>query len=118
MKLLTKALTKQLLANAAATQADQDRDTMQDKTVKFFNPCGAATWYFSEAEMIPAKDSYTGQDDFRFFGWCDLGMGPGCAELGYVMLSELKSIKLPFGLGIERDLYWDGTLHEGMATSK
>jgi hypothetical protein len=30
----------------------------------------------------------------------------GCAELGSVRISELESIRLPFGLGIERDLHW------------
>ena len=29
-----------------------------------------------------------------------------CAELGSVRISELESIRGPFGLGIERDLHW------------
>jgi len=40
------------------------------------------------------------------FGLCDLGMGS--PELGYVHLDELKQVKLPFGLKIERDLHWEG----------
>lgn len=35
-------------------------------------------------------------------------------ELGYVSLSELKSLRLPYGLSIERDLYWQGTLADAM----
>lgn len=33
-------------------------------------------------------------------------------EWGYVLLSDLESIKLPFGLTIERDLYSKGTVFE------
>ncbi len=39
------------------------------------------------------------------FGFVNL-MGMEYAELGYVSLNELQSIKLPFGLTIERDLYY------------
>jgi len=114
MKLITAVVLKTLLKNAAATIADPERDTMQDKTVKFFNPCGAATWFFSEAEQIPASENYNGRDDLRLFGWCDLGLGAGCAELGYVMLSELQGIRLMGGLGIERDMWHEGTLGEAV----
>ena len=31
-------------------------------------------------------------------------------ELGYFSLEELESIELQWGLGIERDLHWQGTL--------
>ena len=46
------------------------------------------------------------------FGLCDLGMG--FPELGYVSLQELESVELPFGLKIERDMYFtpDKTLSE------
>ena len=37
------------------------------------------------------------------FGYADLGYG---GEWGYVSLSELESVKLPFGMGIERDIYF------------
>ena len=32
--------------------------------------------------------------------------------MGYVLLSELENLKLPFGLTIERDLYSKGTVRE------
>jgi len=64
---------------------------------KFFDPCGAATWYIAEAERVG--------DDLQMFGWCDMGMG--YPELGYVMLSDLASISGPLGLGIERDIFFD-----------
>ena len=92
MKLLTKAIEKKLLANWAAAQAG---DENQVPVVKFFNPCGAATWLITE--MAP---------DGVMFGLCDLGHG--CPELGYVAKWDLEAIRLPFGLKIERDLHWEG----------
>lgn len=90
MKLLTKAIEKKLPALYA-----QDGKGMQAIAhVKFF--AGAATWYITE---------FDGKD--TFFGWCDLGHGPGMAELGYVSKSELESVTFGFGQKVERDLYFD-----------
>ena len=49
------------------------------------------------------------------YGFCNLG-DSDMAEFGYVMLSELQNIKLPFGMTIERDLYLpkDCTLIQAM----
>jgi hypothetical protein len=33
-------------------------------------------------------------------------LGMGCPELGYVNLQEIEEVKLPFGLKIERDMFW------------
>ena len=38
------------------------------------------------------------------FGYCHLG-DDEMAEFGYVYLSELEKIQLPYGMKIERDLY-------------
>lgn len=62
--------------------------------VKYFNPCGAGTWLITETEE--QEDG-----DWLLFGYCHIF----CWEWGYVMLSELQNLKLPFGLTIERDLY-------------
>lgn len=62
--------------------------------VKYFNPCGAGTWLITEGE----KQS---DGDWLFFGYCHIVEW----EWGYVMLSELESIRLPFGLKIEREMY-------------
>ena len=62
--------------------------------VKYFNPCGAGTWLITEAEEQP-------DGDWLLFGYCHIHY----FEWGYVMLSELENLKLPFGLTIERDLY-------------
>jgi hypothetical protein len=87
MKLLTKANIAALAANAEIDEASRK------PVVKFFDPTGAATWLISE------------MDGDLMFGLCDLGMGS--PELGYVSLEELKSVKGAFGLGIERDLYFE-----------
>jgi hypothetical protein len=44
----------------------------------------------------------------------------GCPELGYVNLQEIEEVKLPFGLKIERDMFWspDKTLIEYWNESK
>ncbi len=62
--------------------------------VKFFNPAGASAWLATEL----ADDGDT------FFGLADLGFG--CPELGTFSLAELQALRLPFGLTIERDLYF------------
>ena len=61
--------------------------------VKLFNPCGAATWLFSEL------------DGDNLFGLCDLGFG--CPEPGSASLSEIAAVRLPFGLAIERDILFE-----------
>jgi hypothetical protein len=91
MTLLTAEHRRKLLANGA------NRDQDHAPVVKFFNPCGAATWLISE--MDP-------DDPDILFGLCDLGMGS--PELGCVSLNELAGIKLKFGLTIERDLHFKG----------
>ena len=63
--------------------------------VKLFNPVGAATWLATEL----AEDGDT------LFGLADLGFG--CPELGYFSLSEIRAIRLPYGLWIERDLSFE-----------
>ena len=74
--------------------------------LKFFDPCGAATWYIADAELVYNDERDI--TDVRMFGLCDLGMG--YPELGYVLLSELASVGGPLGLGIERDIYFTPTL--------
>ena len=42
MKLITKAIEKKLLNTPLYST---DGNTVKDVLVKFFNPCGAGTWY-------------------------------------------------------------------------
>ena len=90
MKLLTKALEKRF---AEIGRQENSRDPIV--VAKFFNPTGAGTWYATE--YYP--------DERLFFGYTVIQVG----EWGYFSLDELESYRGRFGLGIERDLYWDET---------
>ncbi len=90
MTRLPHDLRARLLANGRQRGADHV------PVLKLFNPVGPATWLATE--LAPDGDT--------LFGIADLGFG--CPELGYFSLSELGSIRLPFGMGIERDLYFEG----------
>jgi hypothetical protein len=74
--------------------------------VKFFNPMGSQTWEIVEGSEQP-------DGDWLFFGKCDLGFGS--PEWGYVSLSQLEEIKLPMGMGIERDICVNSHLHDEWA---
>ena len=89
MNLLTITQREQLLVNG------RNRDQDHRPVVKFFDPCGAATWLFTELDP---------EDGDTLFGLSDLGFGT--PELGYASLAEIASVRLRFGLGIERDLYF------------
>ena len=89
MKLLTKADRKRL-PPLYTTESDMDPIAQ----VKFFDPCGSWSWYATE---------FDGED--LFFGLVD----GSDRELGYFRLSELASVKGPFGIGIERDTSFDPT---------
>ena len=91
MILLTQELHDRLLANGS------QRDVDHVPVVKLFNPIGAATWLATELD----------EDGDTLFGLADLGFGT--PELGSFSLLEMASVRLPFGLGIERDLYFEGT---------
>lgn len=98
MILLTPELRAALRANHEAHQgtfADAGRGHDPVPVVKFFLPVGAATWIATELY----------DDDDTLFGLADLGFG--CPELGVFSLAEIESIRLPFGLGIERDLSFE-----------
>ena len=90
MTLLTDDLKAQLLANGECARTARTLKPL----VKFFDPCGAATWLIVSME----------RDEDTLFGLCDLGMG--FPELGYVSLRELQSVKGPLGIGLERDLWF------------
>jgi len=74
--------------------SQENKDPSRVKVpVKFFNPCGAGTWYATDYDP----------ETRMCFGYCHISDG----ELGYFSLDELESLRLPFGLGIERDLHWN-----------
>lgn len=92
MKLITKELERTLSKYPIYSQEGMMLDAKV--IVKYFNPAGAGTWLITEAERLS-------NGDWRLFGYMHIYEW----EWGYVLLSELQNIELPYGLGIERDLY-------------
>ena len=88
MELLTKELREKF--NKVGDTSIKDAKDVEI-VCKFFDPTGSWTWYATE---------FDGDD--TFFGFVR-GFEN---ELGYFSLSELKNVRLPFGLGIERDLHF------------
>lgn len=88
MILLTPDLRERLLANGRRSGLDHV------PVVKFFNPLGIGTWLATELDA----------DGDTLFGLADLGD----PELGSFSLAEMTSLRLPFGMGIERDILFEG----------
>ena len=92
MKLMTKEIEKKL-----PKLYETENIPVEDKVavVKYFNPCGAGIWYGIEYDP----------EEKLFFGYAEITDG----EFGYFSLKELENINLPFGMHIERDLYFEPT---------
>ena len=89
MKLITQELLKKL------PKLYSNENTDDPKAIaKFFTPDSSWTWYATE---------FDGED--TFYGLVDGHE----KEQGYFSLRELESIRGPFGLSVERDLYWQPT---------
>ncbi len=87
VKLLTEELKKKL-----PVIGDQDNKGLNAIAyIKFFTPWSNWSWFVTEFD---GKDIFFGLVDGHF------------KELGYFSLSELQSIDGPWGLKIERDLYF------------
>lgn len=98
MKLLTKSIQEQLLANARTSRAlsiEGKPEPDFKPVVKLFTPDAQCTWLLTE--LVP-------EDHDIAFGLCDLGMG--MPELGSVSLSEIQAVRGMLGLPIERDRYF------------
>lgn len=91
MKLLTKEILK-----AFKKQGDTSHKESKDIKIicKFFNPVGAATWWWFEYDA----------ENRILTGIADLGFG--CREIGSTSLDEIEAVTLPFGLKIERDRHY------------
>jgi hypothetical protein len=88
MILLTPEVRERLLANGREPETDHV------PVVKFFNPLGEGVWLATSLDA----------DGDTLFGLADLGE----PELGSFSLAEMTSVRLPFGMGIERDLLFEG----------
>jgi hypothetical protein len=97
MTLFTQKQTEKLLANCQEQIINNDAghsDIDFKPVVKLFTPDAQCTWLLTEL----------GLDDIAF-GLCDLGMGT--PELGYVSMREIRELRGPLGLPVERDLHFD-----------
>ncbi len=88
MILVTAELRERLLANG------RDRGADHIPVLKFFNPLGEGVWLVTELDA----------DGDTLFGLADLGE----PELGSFSLAEITAVRLPLGLGIERDILFEG----------
>lgn len=88
MILLTSELRARLLANGRRRGLDHVA------VVKFFNPLGIGTWLAAELD----------EDGDTLFGLAYLGD----PELGSFSLAEMQALELPLGMGIERDILFEG----------
>lgn len=93
MKLLTQELVDRF--QQVGRQEDKSDPVI---IAKFFNPTGAGTWYATEYNP----------SDKTFYGYVSI-FGDWNDEWGYFSLTELESLKGPYGLGIERDIYFQET---------
>lgn len=100
MKLITKPIERKL--DRAPLYTHDGKPACQVPViVKFFDPTGRGAWYVTEAERGESGD-------WEFFGYCRSPLGPDCDEMGYFTLNQLQSVRGRFGLGIERDMHFDG----------
>lgn len=90
---LVSALRENSVMSRDAATREQRFDPLP--VLKLFSPVGAATWIVTEMDA----------DGDTLFGLADLGFG--CPELGSFSLAELSSVRLPFGLSIERDEHFE-----------
>lgn len=97
MKLITKEIERQLAKYPIYSQEQKGNEAIA--ICKFFSPVGSHTWYVTEGER--QEDG-----DWCFFGLVENDYGK---EFGYFTQKELESIRLPFGLRIERDIYFKPT---------
>ena len=93
MKLLTKKIEKQLEKYPLYSQDGKGEEAIA--VCKFF--LGGWTWYVLEADKQG--------EDYEFFGIVE----GHYKEYGYFTLSQLKSVRTRFGLGVERDMYFEPT---------
>jgi hypothetical protein len=90
-----KLLTQEILKKTPALYAQDGKGDEAIVYAKFFDPCGAFTWFMTEL------NPETGEA----FG---LVVGHE-VELGYFSIPELQAFRGRLGLGIERDRHFSPT---------
>ena len=97
MTLFTETQTEQLIANCQAQIVRMDSrepDIDFKPVVKLFTPDAQCTWLLTEL----------GLDDIAY-GLCDLGLGS--PEVGFVSMHEIRDLRGPLGLPVERDEHFE-----------
>ena len=95
-----KLLTKEIINKTAPMLENDGLEPHKVKvTAKFFDPTGSFTWYLTELDKDNLNDAF----GFVTSAFCPEG------ELGYFSIKELEELELPFGLGVERDKYFQET---------
>ena len=92
MKLMTKEIEKKLEKCPLYSKDGQGKEA--EVVCKFFTPWSNWTWYVLEGEKVDG--------DWNFYGYVESDF----PEFGYFTLSELESIVGPWGLKVERDMYF------------
>jgi len=88
----------QLITKSNNVPALYSQESVKDPIVrvKLFTPWTSWTWLVTEYDP----------EEKLAFGFCYNAADPDGAELGYISIEELESVKGPFGLKIERDINW------------
>ncbi len=91
-----KLITKEIIQRCKELKQYNKPLHKQIVIAKFFNPCGAGTWYLTD---------YNPKTGIAF-GYVSI-FGDWNDEWGSFSIKELEDFKdSRFGLGIERDIYW------------
>lgn len=99
MKLITTDIVKKIKKYPLYSQDGKGKNA--EVIVKFFTPDAQATWLITEADPKP-------NGDYEMFGYATLNGFDW--EWGYVFLSEIQKVRGRFGLPVERDKYFSGTV--------
>ncbi|MBM4226110.1 MAG: DUF2958 domain-containing protein [Gammaproteobacteria bacterium] len=89
--MIMKLMTSEIKRKIPALRAQEGLGWDAVVHVKLFDPTGSATWWITE---------YDPEEEIAF------GYVTGMVEdeWGYVSLKEISSVRVRYGLGIERDL--------------
>lgn len=106
MKLLTKEIIKKMPMTEDVIVKAEDAPII----VKFFGGCSYSLYVIAAYAWIDGEEVKLSEingreyDDINFYGYVT---GLQVDEWGYTTLNQLKGIRFPpFGLGIERDMYF------------
>jgi hypothetical protein len=95
-----KLVTKEILKKLPPLGSTDDIPTEEKKVIaRFFTPWAHYSWSVVEGEVQP-------DGDLLFFGYTS-GI---CGEWGDFYLSQIAEIKGPFGMHVERDKLFNGTM--------